>query len=65
MDIFQLFNLTISVTLLPARRPLMMVELIFSSKVMFLRITVYCYVDIEDDTIGYRWVQFYNRKNDI
>jgi len=46
VDIFQLFNLTLSVTLLPARRPLMMVELIFSAKVMFLRITLYCYVDI-------------------
>ena len=53
----------ISVTLLPARRPLMMFEQFFSSKFMYLKINVCCCVDSKDDTIGYGCVQFCNRKN--
>jgi len=64
VDVFNILQLN-DLCHTAARRPLMMVELIFSSEVMFLRVTVCCCVDSEDDTIGYGCVQFCNRKNYI
>jgi len=59
---FQIVNLTISVTLHPARRPLVIAEQIFSSEFMFLIITVCCCIDSEDDTIGYGCIQICYKK---